>query len=119
MPIDPVVAKFQHTVTISASTTISDTISLVSQTLVGIQMPEAWTTADLTFRVSPDNNIFSNMFDQYGNEFVVKTSASRFIVLNPADWVGIRFLAIRSGTSATPVTQAAARDIILVNRAVQ
>lgn len=119
MPIDPVVAQFQHTISIPASGTISDTISLVNQTLLGIQMPAAWSAADLTFRVSPDNVTFSDMFDQYGNEFVVKASASRFIVLNPADWVGIRFLAVRSGTVGTPVTQPSARNIVLINRAVQ
>jgi hypothetical protein len=119
MPIDPVVAQFQYTITIPASGTISDTISLVNQTLVGIQMPAAWSAADLTFRVSPDNINFSDMYDQFGNEFVVKTSASRFVVLNPADWVGVRFLSVRSGTVGTPVTQPSARDITFINRAVQ
>jgi hypothetical protein len=30
------------------------------------------------------------------------------------DWVGVRFLKIRSGTAGTPVNQAAARTLTLV-----
>lgn len=119
MPIDPVVAKFQYELPIAASGTISDTISIANQTLVGIQMPASWSAADLTFRVSPDNVDFSDMYDQFGNEFVVKTSASRFVVLNPADWVGIKYLAVRSGTAASPVAQPSGPILKLVNRAVQ
>jgi hypothetical protein len=119
MPIDTLYSKADQYISIPASGTISDSISLVLQTLLAIQTPPEWTTADLTFRASVDGINFDNMYDQFGNEIVIKAGASRFIVVNPADWVGVRYLVVRSGTSGTPVAQTASRALILINRSVQ
>ena len=117
--IDTLYAKPDQQISIPASGTISDSINLIAQTLLAIEMPSEWTAADLTFRASVDGLVFDNMYDQFGNEFVVKAAANRFIVVSPADWVGVRYLSIRSGTSATPVAQTGSRALILINRSVQ
>lgn len=77
----------------------------------GIQMPAAWTAANLTFQVSYDGVTFANLYDNSGNEYTVTAAASRTILLPLVDFLGIAYLKIRSGTSATPVTQGAARQL--------
>jgi hypothetical protein len=41
-------------------------------------------------------------------------AASRYLAQAIGDWVGVRFLRIRSGTAGTPVNQGGARTITLV-----
>jgi hypothetical protein len=81
-------------------------------------MPGAWSAANLTFQASEDGVTYSNLYDYTGTEINVVAAASVFIRLNPADWVGIRYLIVRSGTSGTPVNQGAQRLIVLVTKAV-
>jgi hypothetical protein len=87
-------------------------------TLVGIQMPSAWTAASLTFQASNDGTTFTNLYDAAGNEVSVTTDASRWIALDPADFAGITHLKVRSGTSGTAVNQGADRVLTLIVRAV-
>lgn len=74
-------------------------------------MPAAWTAADLTFEVSHDGATFVPLHESGGDEKVVKAVQGRGVLLSLADFVGIRHLKIRSGTTALPVNQAAARTI--------
>jgi hypothetical protein len=110
-------------VTIANGTSLSDEVDMSGLQLVAIQMPSGWTTANLTFQagviVSQDgkNTItYGNVLDDGGTEVVVTAAASGFITIRPtvaAALRGIKFLKVRSGTSATPVNQAAARIITL------
>lgn len=93
---------------------ITGVIDLAGYALCGIQMPAAWTAADLTFQVSHDGQTFADLYDHDDNEVAVKVDAARFIQLNPQDWLGVRFLKIRSGSAQTPTTQDAERIIVLV-----
>lgn len=104
--------------TIASSGSLSGAVDLRGTTLSGYIMPSAWTTADLTFQGSVDGTNFSALYDSFGNEINHPVAASRFVALNPADFAGIRYLKIRSGTTGTPVNQAAERIITLVTRAV-
>ena len=83
-----------------------------------ITMPAAWTAAGLTFQVSQDGTTYNNKYDQYNAEFRVEAGASRSIDLDPREWLAAPYLKIRSGTSGTPVAQAAERTIILITREV-
>jgi hypothetical protein len=79
-------------------------------------MSAAWTAAAITFQVSADG---SNWYDLYteGGEYTLTSSvvgASRTIVVDPAVFIGIRYLKIRSGVSGTTVNQASQRDLTLV-----
>jgi hypothetical protein len=84
--------------------------------LSAIIMPSAWTTANLSFQGSHDNSDYNDIYDEYGSEIIVNAGAARHIVLQPAIWSGTRFLKIRSGTTGTPVTQAAERTLELIVR---
>jgi len=108
----------------SFSTTIAEGESLSSSvnlggglTLVGISMPAAWTAAPLTFQASRYGSTFIDVYDAAGVELQVAAAANRYIVLDPALWVGVWYLKLRSGTSAAPVAQAAARSPILIVKA--
>lgn len=88
---------------------------LAERTLLGIQMPAAWTAANLTFRASAkqeDDPV--NVHDASGAEVTVTAAADRYIELSPDTFRGVRFLQVRSGTAATPVNQAAERTLLLV-----
>jgi hypothetical protein len=106
-----------RTVTIAASASVSGEFDLEAYKLVGIIMPSAWTAANLTFQAAPvSGGTFADMYDDAGDEVTVTAAASRAI---GADYIAgalaaFRVLKIRSGTSATPVTQAAERTITLV-----
>ena len=84
--------------------------------LSGIIMPGTWTAADLSFQGSHDGVTYYDIYDEYGSEVIVNADASRHIVLQPGIWSGTRFLKVRSGTTGTPVTQAAARTLNLIVR---
>jgi hypothetical protein len=81
-------------------------------------MPATWTAANLTLQASVDNSTWDNVFDSLGTEVTITAAASRFILLNPADFVSVRYLKVRSGTSGTPVNQGGARTITLIVRAI-
>lgn len=84
---------------------------LIPGRLTGIQMPSSWTTANLTFQGSLDGVTFTNIYDAFGNEVTVDAAASELITID--DLQSQTYLKVRSGTSGTPVTQGAARVLLL------
>lgn len=114
----PPVITSNNTATIASSASLSDAIDLGGTTLSGYIMPATWTAANITFQASVDGTNFYNLYDQFGNEVTNVVSTSRFVCLTPSDMASIRYIKIRSGSSSTPVAQAAERLITLVTRAV-
>lgn len=113
MPLSSV--PFEATITIATSTTLAAAVKLGTGRLFGIVIPATWTAANLTFQASYDGTNYFNLYDDSGTEVTVTAAASRFIMLaNPMAWFGIQYLIIRSGTSGTPVAQAADRIIGLM-----
>lgn len=106
------------TVTIANNQSLSPTVDLSGWTLVGIGMPATWTTAGLTLQASTNNSTWKDVYDATGTEVTIQADASQFILLNPQNYFGLRYLKIRSGTSGTPVNQGAARTITLILRAI-
>jgi len=104
-------------VTIAMGTALSPAIDLQAQRLWAIQMPAAWTAANLTFQVgigsTVDSAVFANLFNSSGVEYTVTAAASETIMVPFADFIGARYLKIRSGTNGTPVQQAADRILML------
>jgi hypothetical protein len=102
-----------QTALIANGASLSSVVELGAGKLVAIQMPAAWTAAALTFSASIDG---TNYFDVYdgSTERNYSVDASRMLILQMADWIGIKFLKIRSGTSGTPVSQGADRTLTLL-----
>lgn len=106
------------TANIANANSLSAAIDLGDQRVHRISFPAAWTAADLTFSVSYDG---ANYADLWFNSAEVKipsadipTAAARSIVLDPIVFLGVRWLKLRSGTSAAPVNQLGSRDLKLV-----
>lgn len=103
------------TATILSGASLSSAIDLSAGRLSRIAIPASWTTANLTFQTSADNSTFNDLYDSYGTEYTVTVGgASRAIVIPLADFIGVRYLKIRSGTTGTPVNQGADRILTLV-----
>jgi hypothetical protein len=105
--------------TISSGTALSSMIDLKGLRLFAVGMPSSWTTANLTFQVSPDGGTtWFELYDQNGNEITATAAASNGIVLSPSQFSAFEYLRIRSGTAALPVNQMANATLQLILRAV-
>lgn len=103
-----------RTVSIANGASLSGAVEIDDGSVNGIITPAAWTTANLTLQGSYDKENFFNVYDVDGNEVTINADASRYIILNPSDFLGMKALKIRSGTSGSPVTQGAARSLTVV-----
>lgn len=104
------------TATIALSGNLSSGVDLgAGNALSKIHMSAGWDTAAITLQVSLDNSNWANLYDDLGNEVTIQAAASRAIALtNIAQLAGYRYIKVRSGTSGTPVTQTAQRDLTVV-----
>ncbi len=95
---------------------ISTAVYLGTKTLVGVEMPDAWTAANLTLQAAvAETGTYNNVYDKAGTEFTITAAASRAIGLGSDDLIGIgRWIKVRSGTSGVPVNQGAARTLKLI-----
>lgn len=101
------------TATIPAGATgLSQGIDLQTTRVVGIVMPAVWTAADLSFQGSLDDVTYIDIYNDSGNEYLIPAAASQGIVLNVP--LSFPFIKARSGSTGTPVSQAAARNVILI-----
>jgi hypothetical protein len=101
-----------QTVTILSGTSLSGAVSLPEGFIfTGVQMPSAWTTANLTFQFSIDGATYTDAYDEVGTEITVVAAASRFIRI--PELGAVRYVKIRSGTTGTPVNQGGNRTINL------
>ncbi|MDD5585626.1 MAG: hypothetical protein PHY92_01545 [Alphaproteobacteria bacterium] len=105
--------------TIASGQAVSGALNLGGLRLFGFVMPAAWTAANLTFQMSHDGGTtWANVYDSNGNELTATVAASRYVALDPANFASLAMIKVRSGTSGTPVNQAAERTLQLVLRAV-
>jgi hypothetical protein len=100
--------------TIPNGTALSGAVKLGGATLLGIEMPAAWTAADLTFQHSVDGTNFFDMYDAAGVEIKITAIVSHYAILSVLAWQGVIYLKVRSGVGATPVNQGADRILKLV-----
>jgi len=102
------------TLTIASGESLSQTVDLGNLTITGFENTGAWTTANLTFKTSQvAGSSVSDAIDQFGNEITVSMGSARSVSVSPTLFPSVRFIQLRSGTSATPVNQGGTRTIIL------
>lgn len=105
------------TVTIANGASLSDEADVgEGRVLVGILMPAAWTAASMTFQAGAVSGALGNLYDEYGTEVEYTVDASRYVAVDIPTFASARYVKVRSGTSGTPVNQAAERTITLVTR---
>ncbi|MDD2325477.1 MAG: hypothetical protein PHW63_05700 [Alphaproteobacteria bacterium] len=107
-------------VAIESGDSLTGTINLGGLRLFGIVMPSEWTTANLTFQMSPDAGAtWVDVVDQNGDEVLMAGKLVSYVAVEkPAQFAPLQYLRIRSGTSLTPISQSAARVLQLVLRSV-
>jgi hypothetical protein len=89
---------------IAISTTVSAAIPCNGLSLVGIQLPAAFTGTALTFQSSVDGTTYQPVYNSAG-AVSYTVAQGHFIAIDPKDFYGIVYLKIVSGTS-----EAAARS---------
>jgi hypothetical protein len=87
---------------------LSDTLDCTAGTLISIISPAVWTAANLSFQISLDGVVFSNLF-RVGKEVLVPCGSGRGILVRPDYYLRGMYVKFRSGTSASPVQQTAVR----------
>jgi hypothetical protein len=101
------------TVVIENGGSLSGAVDLGGRKLVALILPDAWTAASLTFQGSVDGTNFFNVYDG-PTERQLTVAANYYSALNIADWVGFRWIKVRSGTAGSAVNQAAERTLTVV-----
>lgn len=98
---------------ISEDDDLTSAFSFRDYRLMSIQIPSAWTAANLTFKVSDtQDGTFSDLYDSDGNQVVVTAAASQTVAVTGAEatalssclWVKI----------ATTAGQAADRTLVVM-----
>lgn len=105
--------------TIANGASLSGAVNLGGEALIRLQMPAAWTAAKITFQVSDDDVTYRNIVKEDGSEYELTVAASTEIILIWTNFIGVKYMKIRSGTAAAAVNQGASRDIGLVTRRIQ
>ncbi len=105
------------TALIASGSSLSAAIPLDRRPVLRLLIPSGWTTASVTLQGSLDGTNYYDLLAEDGNAITLSASAGKFIqISNPDDWAGYKYLKVRSGTSGSPVTQAADRTITLTVR---
>jgi hypothetical protein len=104
---------------IRSGNSLSDAIDLEGYDLKAVEMPVVWTSANaMTFQAAEKiGGTYQNVYDDAGNEVSVSASNSRCIKIGATlskDLAGLRFLKIRSGTSASAVAAGADTTLLLL-----
>ncbi len=100
-------------VAIANGQTVSDAVDLGGLRPIALVTPAALTGTSFTFQSSVDGTTFVPVYDSSGSQVSVTVSTSRFVVLSPTSFAGVRHLKVVSGSA-----EGAARTIQIVARAI-
>jgi hypothetical protein len=106
---------------IASGQNLSAEIDIGSKSLVGILVPANWTTAGLSFQVSPDGGAtWAELTTVAGSPYAIGSltggSLAYYVAVDPTTLRGAQAIKIRSGTQASPVAQANTVALQLVTR---
>lgn len=107
------------TVTLANGQSLSPVVDLNGKTLLAVVIPSGWTAAAMTFQGSSDNITFFDIYITTGEYASGTMAASQAVVVDPTVFLAFRYLKIRSGTGASPVSQVADRILTLISRLLQ
>jgi hypothetical protein len=100
----------ERAITIASSATSSASFPTTGLSLVGVQLPAAFTGTTLTFQGSVDGTTFQPVYSTTSGTALSYTVAQgHYVAIDPVPFYGLLFLKIVSGTSeAAPRTLTAA-----------
>lgn len=119
MPFPVTQQNEPHTqdVTIAAAGTLTPVFILpAGHEIAAILMPAVWTAAAITFQAGITATALGDAFTSAGAEVSLTIAAAHCIPLAPALLHGALYYKIRSGTTGSPVAQAAERVLTLITR---
>lgn len=107
------------TIDVSADASLSGAVEdLKGYRIAAIEMPSSFDGTSLTFQaIAEEGGTYQDVHDSDGNELAVTVAAGRFVTLGEQDVDELRGaygIKVRSGTSGTPTTESADRNIKLV-----
>lgn len=110
-----------HDITIASGFTLAGPYPLrVTETIVGVIFPSGFTTAPVGFLTSPLPKITDpsqlSTFMYNGAEYLVSGVSMTQLALDPSLFVGVRSIAVRSGSQGSPVAQATTRVLTLITQ---
>lgn len=98
-------------VTIALNGTVSSAYDLKTNGFVGFVTPATLDGTAFTFQGSPDGTTYTALYNSANVAFSITVATSRYYILNPADFLGCRYVKIVSGS-----TETAARTITVIAR---
>jgi hypothetical protein len=111
------VARPSVNIVIPAGQFLSAGVDCTEGYLARVQMPVAWTPANLSFQISHDGVIYYDLLDLSGNEALLAVVAGSARMINIEPWSsGIGWWKFRSGPIAHPIVQAADRTFVVTLR---
>jgi len=88
------------TITDAENTTPTNGVDLLGMTLVGIICPSTFDGTTITFTAcDTQDGTYLPVYDKTGAQYSITTAASRYVILPPADFAGIRFIKPVTGTN--------------------
>jgi hypothetical protein len=99
------------TATILAGQSLSSVLDCTSGGPAFIHMPLDWTSAMLSFQVSPDGVNFNDLFDRTAAELAINILGGTSLNLDQTVWKPVLYLKMRSGVRNNPISQVADRVI--------
>lgn len=105
-------AAYSVNATIANGQQTSGAVDLKEKTLVGLATPAALTGITMTFLVASTlAGTYRQVTNEDGSTYSVTVAANKFVALNPAKFLGARFVQVKSGSA-----EGAARTIELLAR---
>lgn len=102
------------TATIPSAGSLTPAIDLGDLRLARIIVPDTWTPAAITFQASINGTTWRDVYDSYGAEVSLTVVPGGDHVIPLSDFSSLDLIKLRSGTSAAPVAQTDAAELILV-----
>ncbi len=110
-----------YQVTIAAGASASEIFATQGWAIVGIEMPAAWTAANIGYKSCMSGNVdkLKQVYDNGSNPEVTQVAASHNIAIPQSDTVFAPFMqliSVSTSDGTTPVVQVAAASITLLLR---
>lgn len=98
---------------------LSAEVDIGGSELMAIKMPATWVAASITFQgCEVSGGTFYDLYDDAGSEVTATAAQQRTIALDSIAMkiAPLRFIKVRSGTTAAPVNQTADRTLYLISK---
>lgn len=91
--------------TIPAGESVSNSVQLSGNNLVGLVLPETLTGDVVTMLGSSDNVTFRDLYESTGIEVEIKATLGKLLIVEPVYSISFGYVKFRAGTNAMPVVQ--------------